>query len=595
MSWIPEPFVGLVKVSLRADCRYGEHDPFQWPQGFAPEFAFLSVVRLPYPSDHRYAPVWWTPVVNTAFRPVEGCVFKSLGLLVSPAFRQFCSLVDEMQEQVREHIDTLGCPVPRLAHMSTAMAQARDRLRFCPATFRDSLFQLRETQRLWLACRAWIDYSRLTASTTTTSMVQPGYMGAFCTDPGDVQTLACAGIPVWFVRPCVGENIDDVRRIATPLRQPSKLALLPFASDGVPIFSGLSGARHLRAVCSVKHMYVDVSQAPLLTRFDYRARPSSEPSASGPVRSLPSSSTRGASQAKKVHPSHLRGRDKFVDKNHAWMPSTLPAWDLAMQSVDRSQPSKPSEDLWGYWVPEPSLLVGPTTEERVARYLMNWLGVRDPWLYLLALPDSPATRVGPQWWRDFLNGDTNAAATTVVNRRTKRLEKVKDVFCHAFLMEDFQEGASGSIEWFRHPITAVDGTTGPQILWEVFELGFRHELLALDRLLVPMHGIPDADFIREQVLAGVFHYRDLYRLHQFPVFGVGLSHRIPSSRVRCVEALRRVVMRWPQCPLHIVADPLIAVNARTVEEMERAVARFYCTTFFNYSSRAPLVPHAFPE
>ncbi|KAH9910708.1 uncharacterized protein BXZ73DRAFT_55055 [Epithele typhae] len=595
MSWVPEPFVGLIKVSLRSDCRYGEHDPFQWPQIFAPEFAFLSVVRHPYPDDHQYAPVWWTPDFKTQFRPVEGCVFKSLGLFVSPVFRKLGSLVDEMQEQVQEHIHSLGSPIPRLAHMATAMAQARDRLRFCPATFRDSLFQLRETQRRWLACCAWIDYSRLTASATGASTVQLGYMGAFCTDPGDAQTLYRAGVPVWFVRPRVGDNLDDVQRIATPLRQPSKLALSPFASDGVPIFSGLSGLRHLQAVCSVKHMYVDVSQAPLLTRFDYRVRPSSEPSASGPVRSLPSSSSHRVSQAKKgsLHPSHLRGRDKFVDKDHAWMPRTLPAWDLAMQSVDRSQPSRPSEELWGYWVPEPSLLVGPTTEQRVARYLMNWLGVHDPWLYLLALPDSPATRVGPQWWRDFLNGDTNAAATTVTNRRTQRLEKVKEVFCRVFLMEDFQERDSGAIEWFHRPITAVDATTGPLILWELFELGFRHELLALDRLLVPMHGVPDADFIREQVLVGVFHHRDLYRLHQLPVFGVGLSHRMPSSRVRCVEALCRVVMRWPQCPSQIVVDP--SINAQTVEEMERAVASFYCTTFFTYSGRAPLVPHVFPE
>ena len=34
-----------------------------------------------------------------------------------------------------------------------------------------------------------------------------------------------------------------------------------------------------------------------------------------------------------------------------------------MESVDRSAPAKPSSELWGYWVPEPSILVGPQTDD----------------------------------------------------------------------------------------------------------------------------------------------------------------------------------------------------------------------------------------
>ena len=104
-----------------------------------------------------------------------------------------------------------------------------------------------------------------------------------------------------------------------------------------------------------------------------------------------------------------------------------------MRAVDRSGVARPSSELWGYWIPDPSLLIGPRNEERVQRYMMNWLRIREGWLYLLGLPDTPATRVGAQWWRDYLNGDTANAMPEENTRRAERLEKVKTVFIRALL------------------------------------------------------------------------------------------------------------------------------------------------------------------
>ena len=164
-----------------------------------------------------------------------------------------------------------------------------------------------------------------------------------------------------------------------------------------------------------------------------------------------------------------------------------------MASVDRSEPVPSPSQIWGYWVPEPALLLGPRTEDRTARYLMNWLRIREPWLYLLALPDSPVTKVGPQWWRDYLNGDTADANPAHETRRAKRLKDVKEVFGRAFTMDDYHLRTSGKVAWFHHSFVDLDPALAPLIIWEVFELGFRHELLALDRLLVPMNDVPDAD------------------------------------------------------------------------------------------------------
>ena len=117
-------------------------------------------------------------------------------------------------------------------------------------------------------------------------------------------------------------------------------------------------------------------------------------------------------QKQPAHRSQLRGRDKFADVEHPWMPKALPTWTVAMASVNRSGPQKASHELWGYWVPEPAILVGPKDDSRLKTFFWNWLRVRPAWLYLLAHPLSTATTAKPQWWRDLLGGhlfDTSSA------------------------------------------------------------------------------------------------------------------------------------------------------------------------------------------
>ena len=60
-----------------------------------------------------------------------------------------------------------------------------------------------------------------------------------------------------------------------------------------------------------------------------------------------------------AHVSQIRGRDKFLDPAHPWMPPSIPSWDRAMRAVDRSACANPTTDRWGYWIPEPALLLGP--------------------------------------------------------------------------------------------------------------------------------------------------------------------------------------------------------------------------------------------
>ena len=155
---------------------------------------------------------------------------------------------------------------------------------------------------------------------------------------------------------------------------------------------------------------------------------------------------------------------------------------------------------------------------------------------------------------------------------------------------------SGKVAWFHHSFVDLDPALAPLIIWEVFELGFRHELLALDRLLVPMNDVPDADSRREEILAEAFDGRDVYRLHLLPGSGAGLCANVPERRTRSIQGLRNVLKRWPMCPPDVIAGSPLGPHLDTsvIEAMECAVARFYVRTFFAYSGRAPIVPHAYP-
>ena len=163
-------------------------------------------------------------------------------------------------------------------------------------------------------------------------------------------------------------------------------------------------------------------------------------------------------------------------------------------------------------------------------------------------------------------------------------------------MDDYDSSPSGKVPWFHHRLVDLDPVLAPLVIWEVFELGFRHELLALDRLLVHMHDVPEADSRREELLVEVFDARDVYQLHVLPESGVGLWANVAERRARCIQGLRNIVKRWPTCPAEVVAGPPLGphLGMRVIEDMERAVATFYVQLFFAYSGCAPIVPHAHP-
>ena len=134
------------------------------------------------------------------------------------------------------------------------------------------------------------------------------------------------------------------------------------------------------------------------------------------------------------------------------------------------------------------------------------------------------------------------------------------------------------------------------ILWEVCELGFRHELLALDRLLVPGRDGHFDEEQREELLGGIFADHSPFCVSELPTQGRGLSGPTPFHRVSSLESFRRVMVRWPRAPPSMYQSGAITttLSLSEITSREQELVEFYVNTFFEHSGRAPIVPHAVP-
>ena len=167
----------------------------------------------------------------------------------------------------------------RLRMLSLAVQQAQERVLHFPSTFRDVRVQVSAIQRGWLMTSAYLDYNRV-ISEPESFEPDARYIGCFTTDPAVVQLLYSHGIPVWFIRPDISilDSIQ-VRAIVRLVRtSDSQIAYTLWQCNSPPLYSGLAGLNHLDAVTRLRLFYIDISQVPLLVRYDATSYTASAPS-----------------------------------------------------------------------------------------------------------------------------------------------------------------------------------------------------------------------------------------------------------------------------------------------------------------------------
>ena len=225
---------------------------------------------------------------------------------------------------------------------------------------------------------------------------------------------------------------------------------------------------------------------------------------------------------------------------------------------------------------------------------MNWLRIRRAWLYILHVPGPDVLNFEPHKWRILLNG---LPPTPNLSTKTgRRVQEVKEFFRSHFSLEDINFSTVEPVLWFDHCLTDVPSHLAPLILWEMFELGFRCELIAMDKLLRRTCTLNE-EVQREEFLSQIFPGQDIYSVTSLPTVGsAGLFSPISRRRIGALNALRALLLYWPWCPPSVQNTAPLRTDQRDedIEAMEFTLASFYVNSFFTHSGRAPLVPHLLP-
>lgn len=279
------------------------------------------------------------------------------------------------------------------------------------------------------------------------------------------------------------------------------------------------------------------------------------------------------------------------------LPPQIPVWAECLAAVDQK-----AETIgkFNYLVPEPALIIGPEDRARKFRYLCNWVLAREPWLYMvthLAFQQQP---IHQQWWRDYLNhvnlGDTGKPGSATGERKGEVFALFSAIFPESDL------NLRGQPTFFGRELQELDTRFCQEILWEVYEMGFRLELLAMDRRLCPSDsGSPPssaslyAEQCRIERVAEVFSQKTHFRISTLPTSHSGLAAVDIMDRVPALEALRQILKKWPGAPRSMKKTKISAgMSPDALQMAEKGIIQFYVDTFYLYSSRAPLVPHRLP-
>lgn len=265
------------------------------------------------------------------------------------------------------------------------------------------------------------------------------------------------------------------------------------------------------------------------------------------------------------------------------MPAVIEIWADALAKVDRSQPARYVKDLTAkdlYVCPEPALLVsstGPRSQAALHHYQL----IHDALLYRLGDPDDPHWALPTQVWRDILQGKVSKQGKP--GARTEARSASIEAVLGPALKACGIDKLSGFLA-DGDPIPLTTRNRSKELLWELAEINFRFELLALD---ARASGIQRPEECRECFPGGRFTGLDLAEGKQ------GFAAIASKDRLPYLQCLAWLMVDWrhrPRPGLLASAATRSEWSSDQIAELEGAVARYYTQCFYEYFNRAAVIP-----
>lgn len=341
---------------------------------------------------------------------------------------------------------------------------------------------------------------------------------------------------------------------------------------------------------------------------------------------------------------------KFQELDHACLPPGIPIWIDALSKVDMSRLNYEEIESRvrqvGYVFPDFTTFLNSTNSDI---FFINWLVTRSAHISAMAAKTYEARPSANQDWRTFLGralkfapmavegltpemvanilskedmevsygpptkGRVNADGSIAPAARRKRIpnnerwQRILELFPEDVIPPWTPE----KLYYNDHVVQTTDyssiratlsTTVSAEIIWELCELNFRFELIALDRTIRPDLWVPENTAIREDEVQQIF-FGDGILVDGIPMRNSGLAATLWRERIPFVTALRNVMKDWYAHDPHsqrrhlwsrFIPNNFCPTGEQELEKLESELARLYCQTFFEKFARAPVCPRRIP-
>ncbi|KAG8215100.1 hypothetical protein J3R82DRAFT_8545, partial [Butyriboletus roseoflavus] len=285
------------------------------------------------------------------------------------------------------------------------------------------------------------------------------------------------------------------------------------------------------------------------------------------------------------------------------MPLAFPQWVTVFKWVDKN-PARIRSGMVdaGYHFPEPALLITPSSPQQQKLFCTNWLAAHPLWIsHIEHNPPSPLP--APQTWQDFLNSiPSNIVAEYITTRSAQEKLAAKMLFGDTLMHLQGETWAGrNSVLWRNQTIVITTLKDPPahlihSILWKIYELSFRYELLALDCAMVPMRLWVEAPKERIKLLHSIFPGKSGLVMWEelMPTMEQGMW-TLPDIAYPFPESWWKLLLSWPQALSHL-QSPIVQESFTSVVQFNglMSACMFYTQTFFDVFSRPPVVSHHVP-
>ncbi|KAG7086689.1 hypothetical protein E1B28_002627 [Marasmius oreades] len=599
---------------MRKDRHFGRDDPILFPQPFVPAAAHLAVVRVPSLTG-PFTIAWLVPSEND-FKPSDDTFCAGFGVFDTrtrshlvklaetvvkdlPANHQEDYYMKNNLEQLRRLLDRLQLAAPKEEVF----------LRFRCA--QRHLLELDARSRWVTKYRAKFGMARELGQEHTV-LADENLMGAFTDNLDDLENLFQSHIPVYYVRPLsrAGEaRVDRLEDFILPLADGSiqlHTGFIVDMADATPshrvVFTGL--ARNPERYITMANYVSALFEYPSVLGTTQPRSSTSIQRASLPL--TPSMPIRRSFQASRGRPTpYPKGKaangkhpqnithNTFIIPSSPLVPLAIEAWKASLEHLSGHNQSLPAPEgaNRGYALPPPDLFITSGNETVTVTLFRNWLKLRNIFIYRLS---SSLDRFSKKQWRQMLtfDDDKDIRSDTRTGQQRLEMQKVlKDIMGKAeFRPERFSSAPviwrGGTVDRTKLPPQKI----AQEILWELYELNFCQDLVALDdRMDESGMSTRDRSTVLEACWIGSRDYAELSKANR------GLHSTEPVERMKALKGLHTLMSTWSGSKPTVLLDQFPEDSGShnlgsRLDYIERELAYHYTSSFLQAFGRAASIP-----